>query len=277
MALANSKGVDSQKIPASVQILTRNSAATLRRALQSARDFSEIVVCDGGSTDDTYIIAEQYDARIVRQDPSCLHQDGSIKDFSCVRNSAAAESSHDWILYIDSDESVPPELLAEIRDFFRAGRHEVYGGMRVPAAIIADGRRVRYSSNYPGYQVRFFNRIAGKFQKPVHERFFANSGMRIGTFESPWHYYVDTGRELHDFEGDLKRDLIIYRERFTTRGGRWRAIVSALRSIAIVSVKSVRNYLFHGFRESYPPRLEFLRIRYQWAIIKTLLWNSKSR
>ena len=49
-------------------MLTYNSEKTLRRALESVKDFDDIILCDGDSTDQTHAIAAEYGARVVRQD-----------------------------------------------------------------------------------------------------------------------------------------------------------------------------------------------------------------
>ena len=56
-----------QKIPCSVGILTLNSGQALRRCLDSLKDFAEIIICDGNSTDNTLEIAREYGAKIVKQ------------------------------------------------------------------------------------------------------------------------------------------------------------------------------------------------------------------
>lgn len=266
-----------KKIPCSVCVLTRDSAVTLARALESVREFAEVIVCDGGSSDATLEIASRRGARIIRQDPRGLDSDGMIQDFACVRNACLEAASHDWVLYIDSDESASRALTEEIDAFLASAGSERWGGFRIPAGIIADGRLIRYSSNYPGYQIRFFRKSAGKFVKPLHERFAVNPGAPVGTFGSPWHYYVDSRRELADFPKDLARDLAIFRARSIRGAARWIAVARAIKNILAVVLKSLRNYTLYGFSKSYPPRLEALRIRYQWAIIMTLLWRTRSK
>ncbi|MBU6323773.1 glycosyltransferase, partial [Patescibacteria group bacterium] len=92
------------KIPCSVEIVTRNSGATLRRALESVKDFAEVLVVDGGSTDDTLAIAHEYGAKIILQDPAFLDGEGRIADFSGVRNQGLAAAREPWFFFLDSDE-----------------------------------------------------------------------------------------------------------------------------------------------------------------------------
>lgn len=181
------------KIQASVGILTFNSGETLRRALESVRDFDDIVVCDGGSSDNTLAIAGEFGARIIVQDAKFKNPDGTLKDYGGVRNQLLDAAAHDWFLYIDSDETVSEGLHQEIQ---RAIEHPT-GALvyRVPIGIMMDGRYLKYSSNYPGYQTRFFNKRSGaRFIRPVHERIEFGPDVRVGTFKHPW--YVHTTREF---------------------------------------------------------------------------------
>lgn len=261
-----------EKVKASVFILTKNSEATIRRALESVKDFDDIVICDGGSRDETLSIASGFGAKIFSQSSECLDR-GRVKDFSCLRNNCMAYCENDWVLYIDSDEMASRGLVEEITNV--VSNRFRYDAYFVPARIIVDGKEVRYSSNYPGYQTRFFKKSAGIFKKPVHERFVASALSEIGKFRSPWHYYVDSENANADFISDIPRDMELYRERYRGKSfwERARGARLALKTIAAVIIKSARNYLVHGFKETYPPKLELLRVRYQWEIIKAILWR----
>ncbi|MBI2603994.1 MAG: glycosyltransferase, partial [Candidatus Harrisonbacteria bacterium] len=70
------------KIPCSVGVLTLNSAKTLARCLESFKDFAEIIVCDGNSTDDTVAIAKKYGAKVVKQ------YDSDEPNLPCVKDKA---------------------------------------------------------------------------------------------------------------------------------------------------------------------------------------------
>lgn len=257
---------------ASVFILTKNSEATIGRAILSVKDFDDIVVCDGGSSDRTVDIAQNLGARIFSQSSDCL-ENGKVRDFSCLRNNCTSYCDNDWVLYIDSDETISPELVEEISKVV-SGRLR-YDAYFVPAGIIVDGKKIIYSSNYPGYQIRFFKKSAGVFKKPVHERFVVLRLSEIGKFRSSWHYYVDSKKAYADFISDIPRDMDLYSRRYCDKPflKRARGVFVALRTIAVIVIKSAINYLFHGFKNSYPPKLELLRILYQLEIIKTILWR----
>ena len=92
----------------SVTILTKNSAETIAKTLESCRTFPEVLVCDTGSSDETLEIAKHYpNVRIVEK---------PFRGFGPSHNSAVTEASHDWILSIDSDEVFSKELVEEIHE-----------------------------------------------------------------------------------------------------------------------------------------------------------------
>ena len=147
------------RIPATVGILTFNSAATLERALESVKDFAEIVVCDGGSTDETLEIARKYGAKIIEQSSQFKDENNRLIDFSGVRNQSLEAATYDWFFYIDSDESCSEGLHEEIRKVVVTDDpDDIY---RIPTRIWIGDREILHSSNYPGYQTRLFNKKIG--------------------------------------------------------------------------------------------------------------------
>lgn len=155
------------RIPVSIGILTFNSGATLRRALESVKDFDDIIVCDGGSADDTLAIAAEFGARVVLQNRQFLEQDGRIRDYSGVRNQTLGAAEHPWFFFLDSDEYISSELAAEVQEA-AAGEPGVFW---VPRKYVYSGRIVRCSVAYPSQQMRFFHRsLVQQFAKKVHER-----------------------------------------------------------------------------------------------------------
>jgi glycosyltransferase involved in cell wall biosynthesis len=143
----------------SVTIITRNEAANIADAIRSVAWADEIVVVDSQSDDGTAAIARQHTERvIVREWPGYVAQ----------KNFAASAASHDWILSLDADERVTPELASEIRSLLEAGPACV--GYRIPRVTWHLGRWIRTTDWYPDYQLRFYDRRAGEWTgKYVHE------------------------------------------------------------------------------------------------------------
>ena len=92
-------------LPLTLAIITRNEAANIARCLDSVPFAAEKLVVDSGSTDDTVAIATAHGARVIRQD---------WLGFGAQRNFASLQCAHDWILALDADEFLSPELAAEL-------------------------------------------------------------------------------------------------------------------------------------------------------------------
>jgi glycosyltransferase involved in cell wall biosynthesis len=144
----------------SVTIITRNEHANLADALASVSWADDRIVVDAESTDDTVAIARQAGARVeVRPWPG----------YGAQKNYAASIAHHDWILSIDADERVTPELAASIRQALASGRDAA--GYRVARIAHYLGRWIRSTDFYPDYQLRLYDRRRAAWnERRVHER-----------------------------------------------------------------------------------------------------------
>ena len=140
-------------------ITTLNEEINVRDCLASVAFADEIVVVDSGSSDDTASIARTAGARVdVRPWPG----------YSAQKNYAASIASHDWILSLDADERVTPSLAAEIRTLLAS--EPAHRGYRVPRISHYLGRWIRGTDWYPDYQLRLYDRRAGRWNgRRVHE------------------------------------------------------------------------------------------------------------
>jgi glycosyltransferase involved in cell wall biosynthesis len=146
-------------VKVTVTVITKNESAHIAAALASVAWADEIVVVDSCSTDDTVSIARAHATRVeVREWPGY----GAQKDF------AASLASHDWILSLDADERVTPELASEIRALLNGDPPA--RGYRVPRTTWYLGRWIRSTDWYPDYQLRLYDRRAGHWtDRRVHE------------------------------------------------------------------------------------------------------------
>lgn len=142
-----------------VTVITKNESAHLAAALESVAWADETIVVDSGSTDDTVAIARARATRVeVRDWPG----------YSAQKDYAAGLASNDWILSLDADERVTPELAAEIRTLL--ARDPPARGYRMPRMTWYLGRWIRSTDWYPDYQLRLYDRRAGRWNgRRVHE------------------------------------------------------------------------------------------------------------
>lgn len=236
----------SSKIPCSVEILTRNSATTLERCLESVKDFAEIIILDGNSMDRTLEIAQKYGCRIYKQYDTD-EPEVRIKDYAEVRNKGLRLATYDWFLYIDSDEYLSKEAVEEIRSIAGSPNPEAYVWWQ-PRKYVFQGKIIECATTYPNRQIRFFCRSAVKeFTRPVHERVKIKEGERIGYLK---HYeYVP----LESF-GDLRsrwEHYLILEKRALDKAPRFsilKKIIYTGRAIVLYAFRFLKFIFCRGVR-----------------------------
>ncbi len=146
----------------SVCIITLNEEANLARTLESVKSIaSEIVIVDSGSTDRTVAVAQSYGARVFVE---------PWKGFAPQKNSTLAKATHDWILSLDADEEVSPELAASIRKVLSGESVPQFDGYRMARRNLYLNRWIRRSGYYPDRKLRLVKRGAAEFEnRAVHE------------------------------------------------------------------------------------------------------------
>lgn len=170
----------SVRIPVSAFIIARDEAARLPATLESLRELvDEVVVVEWGSSDDTVEVARRHGARVV-QHPWQGY--GPQKRFAetCCR--------HRWLLNLDADEALSPELQAELRDLFRGGVPDRDAYRLVIRAVCPhEDRPHRWA--YANTPVRLYDREHGGFSDSlVHDSVLLQSGARIGRLRGDVHH-----------------------------------------------------------------------------------------
>lgn len=143
----------------SVIIITLNEAHNIERALQSVTFADEIIVVDAGSTDDTVAICQAFGARVI--------QTSDWPGFGRQKQRALEQAQRTWVLSIDADEVVTPDLAAAIK---QACQSKTEQGFFVTMENMYCGRVMRHGNWKGGKKLRLFRRSAGCFSDvPVHE------------------------------------------------------------------------------------------------------------
>jgi glycosyltransferase involved in cell wall biosynthesis len=174
----------------SVTVITRDEAADVGGALQSVVWADEIVVVDSQSTDETVAIARQYTDRVIaRAWPGYVGQ----------KNYAASMASHDWILSLDADERVTPELAAEIRTLL--AHPPAHDAFRIPRVTWHLGRWIRTTDWYPDYQTRLYDRRVAQWTgRYVHEEVTVRGAVGRLTGELQHYAYRDITDHLETID-----------------------------------------------------------------------------
>src|SRR3989338_2793570 len=160
-------------ISCSVPILTLNSEKNLVQCLESVRDFDDVFLLDGNSTDKTKEIAALFGVAVYPQQDWDM-PNVRITDFSEMRRKAVSISKRDWVLYLDSDEYLSAELADEIASMVCSNpdKNTIYFIQK--RAILGD-TIIQHSFNYPNWGPRLFHKRSGvvwKQNKKVHEQLF---------------------------------------------------------------------------------------------------------
>jgi glycosyltransferase involved in cell wall biosynthesis len=155
----------------SIILIAQNESARIAACLESVRWADEIVVVDGGSADDTVAIARRYTDRVfVNPWPGYAAQ----KQFSLDH------ATREWVFSLDADETVTPELRAEIESLLAGS--PAHDGYTVPRLSSFLGHTMRHGGWYPDRQLRLFRRARGRLsERRVHEGFLVDGSVgRLG-------------------------------------------------------------------------------------------------
>jgi glycosyltransferase involved in cell wall biosynthesis len=151
-------------LPMSVVIITLNEERNIARCVRSAAFAAEILVVDSGSTDRTRELAASLGAKVLEH---------PWEGYGQQKNWALARVTQPWVLFLDADEEVTPELAAEISAFVLAGgavEGRTYAGATFPRKTWFLGRWILHGGWYPNRLVRLVKREGARWTEPeVHE------------------------------------------------------------------------------------------------------------
>jgi len=180
-------------------IIAKDAEVTIRRCIESVAWAGEIVVVESGSRDRTADICRELGAKV--------HQTADWPGFGPQKNRALGLAAGEWVLSLDSDEWVTPELRAEIERAIAApgGR----SAFRIPRRSSFCGRTMRHSGWWPDYVLRLFRRGAARFSDDLaHERLIP--GGAVGTLAQPI---------MHEAVTDLDQ-MLVKMNAYSTAGAR---------------------------------------------------------
>jgi|CXWL01.1.fsa_nt_gi glycosyltransferase involved in cell wall biosynthesis len=165
----------------SVVVLTHNEEVNLPRCLASAGFSEDVLVLDSGSSDRTVEVARAAGARVLMR---------SFDSFASQRNFAMEQGAlrFPWVLHLDADEVVTPELRAELVTIAGAGT-TVFPVYKVPSRLMFMGHWLRHAGMYPAYQVRFGRADALRFIDHGHGQREVQASSEVGTLKAPLDHF----------------------------------------------------------------------------------------
>ncbi len=146
----------------SLVIVAQNEEQTIGKVISAARELTdEIVLVDSGSTDQTIEIAQSLGARVIHQD---------WLGYGAQKNFALNLATKEWILSLDADEIMTPELVNEVKETLASPRATIYDGFTMPRVLYIGQTPVWHGGFYPDAQLRLIRRGSGQFNdRMVHE------------------------------------------------------------------------------------------------------------
>jgi glycosyltransferase involved in cell wall biosynthesis len=225
----------------SVAIVTLNEEENLPRTLTSVRWADEIVVVDSGSTDRTVEIAHTLGARVIER---------AWPGFAAQKNFAISQCTGTWILSLDADEELTPELQTQIRTMLASDPPIDAYYLRRRNLFL--GRWIKHGGFYPDSKLRLFRRSAANFaltpqfeERPVHETIAFDGAAGTLDFDLVHNAYpaLSTYIEHMDRYSSLGADLLVAKGRIS------RSLPSFLLNIFVVpQIMFLWNYFFRlGF------------------------------
>lgn len=180
---ANPAAAGASTASLSVIVITLNEERHIAACLESVAWAGEIVVVDSQSQDATAAIARQYTDHLFIE---------KFRGYSGQKNFALDQAHGEWILWLDADERVTPELAAEIRRTIAT--EPVEAGFEIPRRAFFLGRWIRHCGWYPGHVLRLFRRDSGRFDdRQVHETLLLQG--RRGRLTADLDHYTDDSLE----------------------------------------------------------------------------------
>ena len=210
----------------SVIIITCNEEENIKHCLESVKWSDEIVIVDSFSSDKTVEIAREYTSQVFQN---------KWTDFSQQKNLALEKASSEWILNIDADERVTPELKKEILAVLNS-QFQSFDGYYIPLRNNYLGRWIRHCGWYPDYHLRLFRRGKGRFnERIVHESVVVEG--KKGHLKFCLNHY--SYKNLSDHLNKIDKFTSLAAEEMFTNGKRARVFDLLLRPL----VKFIKMYL----------------------------------
>lgn len=162
----------------SVVIATRNEERIIEKCLESVKWVDEIVVVDDCSTDATIEIVKKYTEKVfINNSNGSFHKN---------KNLAIEKASGEWILSLDADEIIPPELTEEIKNVIKDSNMLGYYLNRKNYFI---GKWIRGCGWYPDYIIRLFKKGVTKWPLDIHDIPKINEKNKVAYLENNFIHY----------------------------------------------------------------------------------------
>lgn len=220
----------------SAVIITYNEAERLPAALKSLEGVvSEIIVVDSHSIDETVKIARSFGCRVFER---------GWTNYADQKNFGHSQASYPWILSLDADERLSPELREEIISLLPT--EPDCAGFSMPRRVFYLGRWIRHGGWYPDRRVRLFRRDRAHWEgEYVHEKLVIEGEIRElkgDILHFTYRNITDHMRRINHFSELGAKKLYARRKKC-----RWYHLT------LLPWLRFIRNYIFlGGFLDGFP-------------------------
>jgi glycosyltransferase involved in cell wall biosynthesis len=197
-----------------------------------------------------------------------LKKDEPIDDFAIARNELMLKVKSDWILFVDSDEVVTPELEAEIQSAMKSDEYDAYYLSRLDTFM---GKALKHGETGKARFIRLAKRNFGRWERPVHEVWVGKG--KVGVLKAPLLHTPH--QSIASFLDKINRYSTLEAEYRFEQG-----IKSSLFKIIVYPfAKFLDNYVFKsGFRDGTPGAIMAIMMSFHSYLTWTklyLLWHKK--
>jgi len=245
----------------SASIIVRNEETNIAEVCQTIAWADEIVIVDSDSTDRTVAIARRYTDKVFNRE---------FRGYKDKHEFADAQTTGDWIFWIDADERVTPELREAIEKLRQRDPSTLPDGFRIARSTQYLGRWIKHSGWYPDYQMRLY-RKAASYWDGVSPHETARVEGRVETLPGEFLHY--TKRNLSEHHRVLDEYTTLAAEYHAKKNRRVRAIDLFVLPIAAF----IRTYVFkQGFRDGVPGLIIAMFTAYSVFLKFAKVWETKN-
>ena len=257
--------VPSARPTLSIAMIARNEEENLPRTLESVRWADEIVIVDSGSVDRTPEIARSFGAH------HSFNRD--FRGHPEQKTIAIGKCTSDWILLLDADEVVSPELAAEIQQTIANPQFEAYW---IPRLNLFMDRWIRHGGFYPDYKLRLWRRGSAQMETNVGPHGTPQFSGPKGTLKHDLIHYAYPKFEkylshMNDYSSENVA-VLVEREKASSAIGFLRL------ALLNPTATFVKNYIFRlGFLDGIPGLIYHLNhsVYVHWKYVKA--WEARKR
>jgi glycosyltransferase involved in cell wall biosynthesis len=246
----------------SIIVLTKNEERNILDCLETVDWADEVIIVDDYSDDRTTEIAESLKLNNLK-----IYQEKLLGDFSKQRNFALAKAKNEWVLFVDADERLTPELRREINDFIIEEKNKsVFSGMYLKRRDFLWGKLLKHGETGNVKLLRLARKASGAWSGKVHEQWLIEG--ETDTFENFMLHYPH--QTVSEFLSEINLYTTIRAKELLEKGEK----VSLFKIIAYPKAKFIQNYLLRlGFLDGIEGLVQAILMSFHSFLVRAKLWT----